>query len=131
MMYQGGTRASIVAASTADEFEAKLNKMFESLDRQRIKYEVKFPEGLGFCAYIVKEHKMILPETIADEFELAGERHTCVDCPYWQHPTDGRVKYTRCEVTPGIHGAKSPCCDAFYEMLYNGEITLAEVTDAE
>lgn len=124
MMYQGGKRTKIIAASTPDEFEQKLNNELQKLDLSRQKYELQFNHSMGYCAYIVIDQMTQIPETIAEEFELAGERHTCVECPYWVHPTKGNVKYTHCPITAGIHGAKSPCCEQFYEMLFNGELEL-------
>ena len=124
MLYQGGKRTKIIVASTAEEFEQKLNRELEKLDRSKTKYDLQFNHSLGFCAYIVSESRVLVPESVREEFELAGETHCCLECPHWVHPTDGRVKYTRCAITSGIHGAKSPCCDAFYEMLFKGEIEL-------
>lgn len=127
MIYQGGKRTKIIAATTAEEFEQRLNSELEKLDRSKTKYELIFNQTMGFCAYIVAEHRVLIPESVQDEFELAGEKHTCIECPYWVHPTKGNVKYTRCPISEGLHGAKSPCCEKFYEMLANGEIEIEEV----
>lgn len=131
MIYSSGKKAKIIVAGTAEEFERKLNRELEAMEKARTKYELQFNHNMGFCAYIVAEHQVQIPETIGEEFEIAGERHTCVECPFWVHPTKGNVKYTKCEKTPGIHGAKSPCCETFYEMLFNGEIEIEEETDEE
>lgn len=131
MIYQGGKRTKIIAASTAEEFEKRLNAELAALDTARTKYELQFNHTMGFCAYIVIEKTVKIPETIEDEFELAGEKHVCLHCPFWVHPTKGNVKYTRCPITPGIHGANSPCCEKFYEMLYNGEIELQDTGKEE
>ena len=127
MQYQGGKRTKIIAATTAPEFEAKLNGELKKLDATRQKYELQFNHSMGFCAYIIVETQTAIPETVAEEFELAGETHVCYNCPYWVHPTKGNVKYTRCSITPGLHSANSPCCDTFYEMLFNGQIELNHV----
>ena len=129
MIFTSGKRTKIVVAGSAAEFEAKLNKELEELERKRTKYELQFNHSMGFCAYIVAEYSREIPENVAEEFKIAGESHTCIECPYWVHPTKGNVKYTRCPITAGIHGAKSPCCDKFYDMLFNGEIELEEVDD--
>lgn len=131
MIYRSGKRIEVVAEATPEAFAKQLNSQLAALDKAKAKYELQFNHQMGYCAYLVIDKTVEIPETIAEEFELAGEKHTCVDCPYWTHPTDGRVKYTRCEVTPGIHGAKSPCCDAFYEMLYKGEIQIVGEEGAE
>ena len=128
MIYSSGKRIEVVAESTAEAFAKQLNSRLAALDKSRAKYELQFNHQMGFCAYLVIDKQLQIPETVADEFDLAGERHTCGECPFWQHPTDGRVKYTRCEITPGIHSAKSPCCDRFYEMLVAGEIELEDET---
>lgn len=129
MIFRTGKRVQIIAAGGAEEFEKRLNQALRRLDEARTKYELQFNPNMGFCAYLVIDSEVQIPETTADEFELVGERHKCRECPHWQHPKDGRVKYTRCPVTPGIHGAESPCCETFYEKLLAGEITLEEETE--
>ena len=131
MVYQSGKRTKIIAAQSAEEFEKRLNQELERLDSSRTKYELQFNHTMGFCAYIVIEKNIQIPETIAEEFEVAGETHVCLECPYWVHPTKGNVKYTRCSITPGIHGAQSPCCDKFYEMLFNGDLELETREEVE
>lgn len=126
MVYRGSKKAQIIVANSPDEFEKKLNKALAALDEAQTKYELQFNTTLGFCAYIVAEGVVKVPETIEDEFELLGEAHKCGECPYWTTPADKRVKYSRCEITPGIHSAKSPCCERFYEMLLNGDIVIGE-----
>ena len=126
MQYTNGKRVRIIAAAGAEEFQEKLNKELEALDKSKAKYELTFNREVGYCAYLVIEKVNLIPETVADEFELAGESHNCLECPFWQHPTKGNVKYTRCEITPGLHGAKSPACDRFYELLAEGQIELEE-----
>lgn len=122
MVNQSGKRTKIIAAGSAEEFERRLNAELSALDSSRQRYELQFNHTLGYCAYIVIDSLMQIPETIQEEFELVGETYTCLNCPYWTHPTKGNVKYTRCPITPGLRKAQTPCCEAFYEMLYKGEI---------
>ncbi len=129
MIYTSGKRTKIVVASSAEEFENKLNKELEALEKKRTKYELQFNHSLGFCAYVISEHQTEIPETTKDEFELIGEHFTCIQCPKWIHPTKGNVKYTRCEIVNGIRGMNSPCCEQFYDMLLNGEIEVEERDD--
>ena len=130
MQYQGGKRATIIAATTAEEFQEKLNKELSRLDSKKIKYELSFNNQMGFCAYIVSEHTVMIPEDLQDEFELIGEKYTCGQCPHWVHPTKGNVKYTRCPIVGGIHGTHSPCCETFYQMLMDGTIELEDGDNA-
>lgn len=129
MTTHGGKRTTIIVATTAEEFQDKLNKALAKLDAQRTKYTLEFNHSLGFCAYIVSEHQTLIPENVEDEFELIGVRHKCGECPHWVHPTKGNVKYTRCPVVGGIRGMNSPCCEQFYDMLLNGEIEVEERDD--
>ena len=126
MIYRGSKTAQIIVAGSADEFEKRLNKALAKLDEAQTKYELTFNNNMGFCAYIVAEGVVKVAETLEDEFALMGEEHKCGECPYWTQPDTKRVKYTRCEITPGIHAEKSPCCERFYEMLLNGDIVIGE-----
>ena len=129
MTTHGGKRTTIIVATTAEEFQDKLNKALAKLDAQRTKYTLEFNHSLGFCAYIVSEHQTLIPENVEDEFELIGVRHKCGECPHWVHPTKGNVKYTRCPVVGGIHGKDSRCCEQFYQELLDGDIVIEEVTE--
>ena len=126
MIYRGKKTAQIIVAGSADEFEKRLNKALAALDESETKYELTFNNNMGFCAYIVAEGVAQIAETVEDEFALMGECHKCGECPYWANPDNKRTKYTRCEITPGIHAATSPCCERFYEMLLNGDIVIGE-----
>ena len=129
MIIQGGKRTKIIAASTAEEFETKLNKELEALDRAKTKYELQFNHALGFCAYIVAESKTYIAQNAKDEYELLGISYKCINCPMWVHPTKGNVKYTRCEIVDGMRNASHPCCEEFYEMLKKGEVKVEERED--
>lgn len=122
MVYQRRKQVQIIAASSPDEFEKKLNKALAILDEEQTDYELQFNHNMGYCAYIVSKRTQRIPEDLQDEFELAGEKHVCGDCPFWQIPDKGNVKYTRCPITAGIHKKDSPCCEKFYEMLLSGDI---------
>lgn len=122
MIYQGGKRATIVAATTAEEFQEKLNRELSKLDAKKVKYELTFNMHMGFCAYIVSEHTVKVPECLSEEFELIGVAYKCINCPKWVHPTKGNVKYTHCPVTGRLCGKDSRCCEQFYEWLKDGEV---------
>ena len=126
MQYQGGKRATIIAASTAEEFQQKLNKELTKLDSKKIKYELTFNNQMGFCAYIVSQHTVMVPEDLEDEFELIGISCKCKQCPKWVHPTKGNVKYTHCPVTGRLCSAESKACEQFYEWLRDGEVEIEE-----
>lgn len=129
MRYCSGEEIKTVSAKSADSFDAELKKVTKELKRKGIQYTIEVAPALGFTAFVHYQESYRLPETLADEFELGGEVHRCIECPFYVRPTDGRVKYTRCEITPGLHNRNSCCCDAFYDKLLKGEIELVEVMD--
>ena len=131
MLRQTGEKVKTISAPNAEEFDSKLNKALSDFGTKGIRYELRLAPELGFTAFIVYKETFMIPETVADEFELGGEQHKCIECPFYVRPTDGRVKLTRCSVTPGLHRKDSYCCDAFYEMLLKGEIELVEIENFE
>lgn len=131
MTIQRGKQVKIVSAANAEDFETKLNATLRSLNAKGIKYELQMSLEAGLIAYVIYEEQKYIPETIKDEFELGGEKHICLECPYYQMPADGRVKYTRCNLNNQICRKNSDCCEQFYELLFNGEIELKEVMNIE
>ena len=131
MYYEHGEQVSIITGVSADDFQTKVNSELKRLKRLGAKYKMEMSPQTGFIAYFVYETKQAVPETIADEFELDGEKHHCIECPYFIRPTDGRIKYTKCSLTEKRTTSSRGCCDAFYEKLLNGEIELVEVGEIE
>lgn len=127
MLYRSGENIKTVSAQNADSFDKELNKVLNEFKKKGIRYTLEIAPQLGFTVFIRYEESYMVAETLADEFELGGEVHKCIECPFYVRPTDGRQKYTRCEIEPGLHRADSCCCDAFYEKLFAGEINLIEV----
>ena len=127
MLYRSGEEIKTVSAKSAESFDAELKKVTTELKRKGVQYTIEVAPQLGFTAFVHYQESYRLPETIAEEFELGGETHRCIECPFYVRPTDGRVKFTRCTVTPGLHRKDSWCCDAFYEKLLKGEIELVKV----
>ena len=122
-------KVKTISSSNAEDFDERLNKALTDFGNKGIRYELRLAPELGFTAFIVYKEAFMIPETVADEFELGGETHRCIECPFYVRPTDGRVKWTRCEITPGLHSRDSYCCEEFYKKLLNGEIELVEVED--
>lgn len=124
---QTGKKFEAVSGKDAFDFEVKLNAALDALNRQGVKYELSFNHNVGFCAYIVWEERMEIPETVRDEYEQVGEKHNCIECPYFVRPTDGRRKNTRCPKIGKLTRADDCCCDLFYEELDKGMLKIIEV----
>ena len=111
MRYDNKDSAIIVAATTPEEFELKLNKVFNEISG--CKYNLVFPPSVPFCAYITVSKKIAIPETAEDEYELLGIHFYCAECPNYVIPFDGRIKYTDCKM-----GTKCKAGDSACEWLY-------------
>ena len=124
MLFQTGKRIKVISCHDGFDFETKLNAHLQQLDKEGVHYEVQLDLSAGFIAYVLREEKSSIPETVAEEYQQAGESHTCIECPYFVRPTDGRRKYTRCERCNKLRTANTPCCEDFYILLDKGEINL-------
>lgn len=109
--YVNKTAVRVVAASNPEDFETKLNSVLEEL--AGCKTELVFNLNAGFCAYITYTNTKQIPETVEDEYELAGIRFYCYECPMYEIPFDGRIKYTDCK-----NGNKCKAGDCACEWLY-------------
>lgn len=116
----------IVAANSAEQFQHDLNKLFLSLAERGVKYELQTDVSKGFIAYIIYNDSVDVPENLKEQFELGKEKHTCIECPYFVRPTDGRRKYTKCPLNNYITKSDCDCCEKFYEKLFAGEIELID-----
>lgn len=113
----------IVQGNSAEDFQDRLNKALSHIAERGVKYELQFNMQLGFCAFVVYEEKIQVAETLADEYELAGEEYRCSECPMYVLSGDKRVKYTTCKHGVRRCTANDYACDWFYEALEKGEVT--------
>lgn len=126
MITRNTTRFNCVEGRDGADFMAKLNAAFAEYDAKGIKYTYQADISKGFIAYIFYEQSVDIPETIKEEFERADEKHTCIECPYFNRPFDGRRKWVRCDANKCICRADGACCDRFYNELLNGVIELVD-----
>ena len=115
------TAVKVIAATTPEEFETKLNKALEEI--AGCKHELVFNLNAGFCAYVTYTMTQQIPETVEDEYELAGIRFYCSDCPNYVRSFDGRVKYTDCK---NGHKCKAGdcACEWLYQKVKSGQISI-------
>lgn len=120
MKYLSLKQTKIVTASTAAEFEDKLNQALAEVAEKGAKHELTFNMNQGFCAYIVYDERIAKPETLAEEYEMRGEGYRCSECPLFKPSPDKRVKYTTCGHGVRRCEANDWACDWFYEQLEKG-----------
>lgn len=127
MLHKKAKKFKAISEKDAFEFEVKINAALDALIAKGIVPDIEFNHNMGHCAYLMWTEETQIPENAKDEYELLGERHKCIECPYYIRPTDGRIKYTRCPVIDFKVGADNSCCEQFYEELERGIIQLVEI----
>ena len=121
MRYVNRTAVKVIAANSAEEFETKLNKALEEI--AGCQHELVFNLNAGFCAYITFTSTTQIPESIADEYDLAGIHFYCADCPNYVRSFDGRIKYTDCKLGTRCK-ASDGACEWLYRELKMGHISI-------
>lgn len=122
MIYKKSTKHKTITADNGFEFDAKLNAFTQSLDEQKIEYDVQTNPAAGFIAFVIYKQTIQIPESKKDEHEMAGDRFYCGSCPKLMRTTDGRFKNFRCSLTGKLrHIENSSCCDEFYEWAETGK----------
>ncbi len=122
---------AIVRSDSAPLFEKQLNERVYEL---RNNYpEVKFSESIPLYAQIKYREETIAPESISDEYEMAGACFVCEQCPYFVPATnkDGSLDL-RCKVGDCTHPGNelgrtyktSPACDGLYEAIRGRKVKL-------
>ena len=120
MLIRRSKKVKTITATNAFDFDTALNAFTDGLDRQGIAYTLSVSPSAGLLAFVEYEVETKVPQNAKDEYELLGESHKCIECPFYVRPTDGRVKYTKCPITNKLTDADSWCCDSFYERLKRG-----------
>lgn len=125
MRYQRGERIKVIDVRGGFELETAFNSFVAKLEEEGKKYSYEFQPSVGFI--IKYEVTKEIPENLKDEYELRGEKHHCIECPFYDRPTDGRRKYTHCKLRECLSCGADNCCEEFYDLLASGQIKLVEI----
>lgn len=101
-------RSIFIEADDQWAFDNKLNECLKGKMDATVQIYGLFKAAILYTEIDVEEDE----PTIAEMFEKAGCGAICGDCPNYQKPTDGRVKYTVCGNRK--INEESRACDAFY-----------------
>ena len=103
-----------IQEQSAAAFQAKVNEALLTVASPTIEMDRNVP----FTCYIFYTVEIQEPETIADEYELAGCGKTCGDCPHFEDTGDKRRKTFKCAYAEyGVSRGTMPACDKYYEEL--------------
>ena len=116
------TKMKTIQASTAEEFDKLFNKANEELTDVELRWD-----SSPMCVHLLYKEKKLVPETLAEEFELRGERYHCINCPYFKRGKDKRCRAVGCKYSPyGTVAEYNAACEYFYKQLINGKIEPVE-----
>lgn len=90
-------------------FQREMQKVLNEAPNPKITY----PPGL-FVAYIEYTTEEQIAETLAEQHELDGDRHYCIECPHMLRTEDKRRKWFPCELKGHSVSFDFPACDVFY-----------------
>ena len=117
---------AIVAADSAQQLTEQLNqKLYELRDkRPQVTFE-------GLIARISYSESVSIPESLVDQYELAGVKLSCGACPFFEPRQnrdglkDKRAKWGACPCAPfGKTTKDSSACERLFEMINSGEVRL-------
>lgn len=101
-------RTIFIEATTSEEFDRMLNESLIGLVDATVQIYGLYKGAILYTEIVVEDEQ----KTIADMFEAAGCGKKCGDCPFYQKPADGRVKYTVCGKRRIYEGSRA--CDDYY-----------------
>ena len=114
MKWKRSKRYQCIKADSAEEFEQAVNNVLDEYPDAEMTIDVLVP----FLCHAWIKCERLIPETKADEYELKGEKHYCIECPYIDRPANSNRNQKKfpCEYADyGITRTNMPCCDKFYE----------------
>lgn len=120
-------KIKVIQARDPATFQRKYNAAADELDKYGPEIDAGFKDGY-FYALFKYEMNIPRPETVSDEFTLAGIRHTCGECPYLEIGQDNRRKLWPCEYSDtGMASKDAPACEVLLKRLMLGTIRLRNV----
>ena len=124
MLDENRHRIKVIQAKDPAIFERQYNTAADELDQYDPDITVKIESGVYYALFTYTLHKPV-PESIKDEFTLAGIHHTCSECPYLEIGTDCRRKNWPCKYSEyGTANAEGDMCELMLKRLMAGTVRL-------
>lgn len=119
-------RIKVIQAKDPLVFQRQYNEAAEELDKYDPDITVDHEGGVHIAYFMYTLHKPV-PETLEDEFKLAGIEHTCSECPDLKIGQDARRKTWPCEYAPyGTSTIDTPACEYLLKRLMAGTVQLRD-----
>lgn len=112
-------QTKVINAVSAEDYEEQFNSAMWNLATKSPTFKQNEANPLLAFIYYFEESDPI-PETIQDEFIIAGRRMQCGNCPYFFMQEDKRMK-ARCLLHHWIVTAERECCTDYLEEVKASE----------
>ena len=107
----------VIHAESPTEFESVFNAEMRKLAQSGVRCSVDY-DFARLTAFVHYSVDFTQPQSLADRYELGGERHYCGECPHLQRVADKRVKRLDCELDEERwHTTDEPACEIFYREM--------------
>ena len=107
-----------ITGKDAQDFQQRMNEALSQIEDPAI----SFPPSMELTAYITYEEHHAAPESLREEYEMAGVRARCADCPYFVYTNDMRRVWHYCAYHQKKQRADQQACESFFQQLKDGTI---------
>ena len=108
-------QVEVIDAHNASDYKEKFNRTMRELSSKKPTFKQDSVNPFLVFIYYTEEG-ICVPETLSDEFKLAGRDMRCGECPYFFVNEDKRYG-ARCLIHRCIVRADRECCDEYLEEV--------------
>ena len=124
-------KIKVISGRDGARFERNYNAAAAELAEYDPDVSVKIEGGIYYAIFTYTLHKPY-PETLEDEFTLAGIHHKCAECPYLEIGRDNRRKVWPCKYSEyGSVSMEAPACEILLKKLMAGKVRLRDIGSEE
>ena len=97
MIYKKFSMQLTIETTSAQEFDEKVNQAVMEHAADNVEVIRRLDVSGKHCAYVVWEEEVKKPENARDRLSIKGIKVSCGDCPFFELPSDKRIKYVKCQ----------------------------------
>lgn len=120
-------RQVTIKGNNPEDFDRKMNEILMKHSDVKIEREPSVP----MMCYLTFFDEVLEPESLRDEYELAGCTLKCGSCPYLRKSEDKRRKKHFCPVKQATVRMDMYCCEKFFEDVEEGIIIIERRPELE
>lgn len=120
-------RQVTIKGNNPEDFDRKMNEILMKHSDVKIEREPSVP----MMCYLTFFDEVLEPESLQDEYKLAGCTLKCGSCPYLRKSEDKRRKKHFCPVKQATVRMDMYCCEKFFEDVEEGIIIIERRPELE